>query len=651
MAINTKLFIANKKTRIHANVNEKLDLLMRTNANKSYIKFWASLANKYITWNKKFRKTLDDKNAPFFKWFTDGKLNLSYNCLDRHLKNNAYKTAIIYESDNGQVVTITYKELHARVCTFANALLSANVKINDRIIIYLPHSIEAIIAMQACARIGAIHSVVFGGFSAKALANRISDAQAKIIITADGYLRGGKLVQLKHEVDSAIKLLAKKHKISSVIVQAKNGNEINWTAKRDIWWHDFVNNKSDVCNPVNLPSEHPLFILYTSGSTGKPKGVLHSSAGYLLGSILSLLWVFDIKDDDIYWCTADVGWITGHTYVCYGPLALGITQIIFDGVPNYPTPARFWQIITRHNVSIFYTAPTAIRSLMKYGDSIPTNFRLKSLRILGSVGEPINKEAWLWYYQMIGKNNCPIVDTWWQTETGSIMLAPLPGVTKLKPGSCTFPLPGITAEIVDTNGNILPNDNTGSLVITQPFPSQMRTLWNDNNRYLNTYYPKNLGGTYYLAGDLAYKDSDGYFWILGRNDDVLNVSGHRIGTSEIESALSSSGKIVEVAVVGKPHNIKGEAIVAFVVAKCHIVQGTNICNNLIKELYDLVVQEIGKLAQPDQIIFVDALPKTRSGKIMRRLLRSLVNDNDLLNHDISTIENPALLSKIKQQLK
>ena len=642
--VSHQLFKPHKKFVLNANINIQQSNKLRDNALKSYTKFWAELALKYIIWHKKFTRILNVQEAPFVKWFEDGKLNISYNCLDKHLPHSAHKTAIIFESDSGHVETITYKELHAKVCKLANGLLELGVIALDRVIIYLPHSIEAIVAMQACARIGAIHCVVFGGFSANALGLRITDTAATVILTADNYMRGGKLIHLKNQVDEAVKIIGKLNTIQHVIVHAKNGGQISWNNTRDIWWHDVVQNKSDICKPKFFGSEHPLFILYTSGSTGTPKGIQHSSAGYLLGAILSMLWVFDIKSNDVYWCTADVGWITGHTYVCYGPLALGLTQVIFDGVPTYPAPSRFWEIIERYKVSIFYTAPTAIRTLIKHDAQLPNKFNLSSLRLLGSVGEPISPETWLWYYTVVGKKKCPIVDTWWQTETGSIMLAPLPGITALKAGSCTLPLPGIMADIVDESGNILENDNTGYLVIKQPFPSQIRNIWQNKDRYVKSYYPEELGqGKYYVVGDLAYKDKDGYFWILGRTDDVLNVSGHRLSTAEIEAVLVQHPAIAEAAVVGKPHVIKGEAICAFVVCKgSYNITDVNIMKQLEQELREWVAKAIGAIAKPDEIHFGDNLPKTRSGKIMRRLLRSIVT-NDNVKQDVSTLENPASL--------
>ncbi|MBP9742632.1 MAG: acetate--CoA ligase [Burkholderiales bacterium] len=642
---NANLLIPNKEFANLANITDQEYKILCESAHKNYLSFWADLALKYLTWHQKFTKILNQENPPFYKWFEDGKLNISYNCLDRHLNHSPNKIAIIFEADNGQVESYTYKELHTLVCKFANGLKTLEVNLGDRVIIYLPHSVEAIIAMLACARIGAIHSVVFAGFSSGALAGRIIDAQAKIIITADGQYRGGKMLSLKHEVDAALDLVNKevKHIVPTVIIAKFTNEEISFINGQDIWWDELINNQSEQCPPVWVDSEHPLFILYTSGSTGTPKGIQHSSAGYLLGAITSMQWVFDHKEHDVFWCTADVGWITGHTYVCYGPLAAMATIVIYAGIPTYPAPDRFWRIIERHKVTVFYTAPTAIRTLIKLGAELPNNFNLSSLRLLGTVGEPINPEAWIWYYTMIGSNKCSIVDTWWQTETGCAMLSPMPGITPLKPGSCTLPVPGIMVDIIDEVGNILSIGETGYLVIKLPFPSQVRNIWNNSERYIKAYFPKEIGnGKYYVAGDSAYKDHDGYFWILGRIDDVLNVSGHRLGTMEIESALASHPLVAEAAVVGIPHAIKGEAICAFVVCRS---QASHIDNkSLEQELKKWVSNVIGPIAKPDEIRFGENLPKTRSGKIMRRLLRSIAR-NEKITQDISTLENPGILDQ------
>lgn len=616
-------------------------------AEKDYGGYWGGQARKHIHWHKPFTTTLDESNAPFFKWFEDGELNVSYNCLDRHLATRGNKTAIIFEGDDGGVTKVTYKELHSRVCQFANTLKSLGVARGDRVVIYLPMSVEAVVAMQACARIGAIHSVVFGGFSSKSLHERIVDAGAVLVITSDGQFRGGKALPLKPAVDEAMSM-GGVESVKSVVVYRRTGAECAFNPKIDKWWHDVEAGQSDQCEPEIVGAEHPLFILYTSGSTGKPKGVQHSSGGYLLGAMASLHWVFDLKENDVFWCTADVGWITGHSYVAYGPLASGCTQVIFEGVPTYPDAGRFWKMIQDHKVTIFYTAPTAIRSLIKAGGDLPKQYDLSSLRLLGSVGEPINPEAWIWYYNVVGGGRCPIVDTWWQTETGSHMISPIPGVVPLKPGSCTFPLPGIMADIVDEVGHDVEKGKGGFLVIKRPFPSQVRTLWNDPERFKSAYFPAELKG-YYLAGDSANRDLDGYFWIMGRIDDVLNVSGHRLGTMEIESALVGNSLVAEAAVVGRPHDIKGEAVVAFVVLKGARPEG-DAAKKIAAELREWVGREIGPIAKPDEIRFGDNLPKTRSGKIMRRLLRSLAKGEEI-TQDTSTLENPAILDQLKEAIK
>ncbi|MGV8990244.1 MAG: acetate--CoA ligase [Thiobacillus sp.] len=617
-------------------------------AENDYEGFWANQARRTIDWKKPFTRTLDESKAPFYTWFDDGELNVSYNCLDRHLSTKGDKTALIFEADDGVVTKVTYKQLHARVCQFANGLTSLGVVAGDRVIVYMPMSIEAVVAMQACARIGAIHSVVFGGFSSKSLFERIEDAKAKIIITADESLRGGKAVQLKRAVDDAL-IMGDTSCVERVIVYRRSGGAVNWSP-RDLWWHELTQTQADTSEPVWVNAEHPLFILYTSGSTGKPKGVQHSSGGYLLGAILSMQWVFDAKPEtDVYWCTADVGWITGHTYVTYGPLALGMTEVIFEGVPTYPHPGRFWETIQKHKITTFYTAPTAIRSLIKLGSQEPAKFDLSSLRLLGTVGEPINPEAWMWYHEVIGGGRCPIVDTWWQTETGANMIAPLPGAVPTKPGSCTLPLPGIMTAITDEVGHPVEKGQGGFLVITRPFPSQLRTLWGDPERFLKTYFPEELGGKTYLAGDSAHRDKDGYFWIMGRIDDVLNVSGHRLGTMEIESALVSNPLVAEAAVVGRPHDIKGEAVVAYVVLKGVRATGED-AKKIVADLRNWVAKEIGPIAKPDEIRFGDNLPKTRSGKIMRRLLRAIAKGEEI-TQDISTLENPAILDQLKEAVK
>ncbi len=644
----TRLFAPNDSFVSQANLlNEEACQALCREAEKDYLGFWGKLAQEHIQWHKPFTRVLDESNYPFFKWFDDGELNVSFNCLDRNLEANSGKIAIIFEADDGKVTRATYRDLHLQVCQFANGLRSLNIKKGDRLIIYMPMSIEAVVAMQACARIGAIHSVVFGGFSAKSLHERIVDTAAVAVITADEQRRGGKGIALKPVVDKAIEMVGG-DSIKSVVIYKRTGQNIQWHNSRDVWWHDLVIDKSDYCEPEWVNAEHPLFILYTSGSTGKPKGIQHSSAGYLLGTMVSMKWIFDYKPTDIFWCTADVGWITGHSYVAYGPLAMGATQIVFEGVPTYPDAGRFWKIIQDHKITTFYTAPTAIRSLIKLGSELPREYDLSSLRLLGSVGEPINPEAWMWYYNVVGQSRCPIVDTWWQTETGCHMIAPVPGARPLKPGSCTFPLPGIMAAIVDEAGHEVENGKGGLLVIKRPFPSLARTIWGNPERFRKTYFPEELGGKYYLSGDSANCDLDGYFWIMGRIDDVLNISGHRLGTMEIESALVANHLVAEAAVVGKPHEIKGEVIVAFVVLKDACPQGED-AKKIAAELRNWVSKEIGPIAKPEEIRFGDNLPKTRSGKIMRRLLRAIAK-GEQITQDVSTLENPAILEQLKQSI-
>ena len=616
-------------------------------ATTDYEGFWARLAQEHLLWKKPFTKILDDSNPPFFKWFHDGELNVSYNCLDRHLNTIPNKTALIFEADDGSVTNVTYKQLYHRVCQMANGLKSLGIRSGDRVVIYMPMSIEGVAAMQACARIGATHSVVFGGFSAKSLQERIIDVGATAVITADAQIRGGKEIPLKAVVDEAINM-GGCEKISNVVVYKRAGNKIKFDKNRDVWLHELTQNEPNVCEPEWVNAEHPLFILYTSGSTGKPKGVQHSSAGYLLQAMLTMKWTFDHRSSDVFWCTADIGWITGHTYVTYGPLTVGATQVIFEGVPTYPDANRFWKMIDTHGVTIFYTAPTAIRSLIKLGPDLPKEHDLASLRLLGSVGEPINPEAWMWYFNTVGGGKCPIADTWWQTETGGHMITPLPGVTPLKPGSCTFPLPGIIADVVDETGKSVQRGNGGILVIKKPWPSMIRNIWGDPERFKKSYFPDEFKGEYYLAGDGANRDKDGYFWIMGRTDDVLNVSGHRLGTMEIESALVSHELVAEAAVVGKPHDIKGESITAFVVLKGDRPSSDQ-AKDIAQALRDWVAKEIGPIAKPDEIRFGDNLPKTRSGKIMRRLLRSLAKGEEI-TQDVSTLENPQILDQLKEAI-
>jgi acetyl-CoA synthetase len=620
----------------------RLDQLRRA-AEQDPVGFWAELARKELGWQTPFRVALDDSAAPNYRWFPDGKLNASANCIDRHLGARGDKVAIRFEGEQGEVRLLTYKQLHAEVCKLANGLRSLGVKPGDRVVIYLPHTAEAVIAMQACARIGATHSVVFGGFSAAALKDRIEDAGARLLITADGGRRGGNIVELKKAADEA---LAKGCKtLEKVVVLERTKQGVAMTAGRDVWWQDLVADQPAACDPVWVDAEHPLFLLYTSGSTGKPKGIQHSTGGYLLGAMMTTQWVFDLREDDVFWCTADVGWITGHSYVCYGPLANGGTVVIYEGGPTTPDAGRFWRMCQDHGVTIFYTAPTAIRALMKLGDEWPAKYDLSKLRLLGSVGEPINPEAWMWYHRVIGGEKLPIVDTWWQTETGAIMMSPVPGATKTKPGSCTQPLPGIFAEVVDETGTPVQGTEAGGyLVITKPWPSMLRTIWGDNERYIKTYWGQ-FNNKYYVAGDSTHRDADGYYWIMGRVDDVLNVSGHRLGTMEVESALVSHPRVAEAAVVGKPHEVKGEAIFAFVICKGERPQGEEAAA-LTKALREHVAQEIGPIAKPDEIRFADNLPKTRSGKIMRRLLRSVAKGEEI-TQDISTLENPAIVAQLQ----
>ncbi|MDB5822142.1 MAG: acs [Herminiimonas sp.] len=624
---------------------------MCAEAERDYEGFWAKLARENIEWHKPFTKVLDESQAPFYKWFEDGELNVSYNCLDRNLKNgNADKTAIIFESDGGEVTPLTYRQLHEKVCRFANGLKSLGIKKGDRVVIYMPMSVEGVAAMQACARIGATHSVVFGGFSAKSLQERIIDAGAVAVITADEQVRGGKQLPLKAIVDEAL-ALGGCEAIRNVVVYRRTGGKIKFQQGRDLWLHELLETQSAQCEPEWVSAEHPLFILYTSGSTGKPKGVQHSSGGYLLWAALTMKWTFDIKPTDVFWCTADIGWVTGHSYITYGPLAVGATEIVFEGIPTYPNAGRFWDMIQKHKTSIFYTAPTAIRSLIKAAEADakvhPSQYDLSSLRILGSVGEPINPEAWMWYYKNIGGERCPVTDTFWQTETGGHMISPLPGATPMVPGSCTLPLPGIMTAIVDETGGDLPNGQGGILVVKRPWPSMIRTIWNDPERFIKSYFPEELGGKTYLAGDGAIRNKEtGYYTITGRIDDVLNVSGHRMGTMEIESALVANPIVAEAAVVGKPDATTGESICAFVVLKRTRPTGDE-AKQIAKELRDWVAKEIGPIAKPKEIRFGDNLPKTRSGKIMRRLLRVLAKGEEI-TQDISTLENPAILDQLKQ---
>jgi acetyl-CoA synthetase len=609
-------------------------------AKADHVGYWSRLARELVSWKTPFTKGLDESNAPFFKWFEDGTLNVSYNCLDRHVNAGlGAKTAIIFEADDGKVTKVSYSELLTRTCQLANALKARGVRRGDRVVIYMPMSVEGVLAMQACARIGATHSVVFGGFSAQSLRDRIEDAGAVIVITADEQQRGGKSLPLKAIVDDAI-ALGGCDSIRDIIVYKRTGGKVAWNAPRDQWLHEIVASQPSTCEPEWVGAEHPLFLLYTSGSTGKPKGVQHCTGGYLVHAALTTKWTFDLKANDVFWCTADIGWVTGHTYVAYGPLALGGTEVVFEGVPVYPDAGRFWKMIQDHKVSVFYTAPTAIRSLIKAAEGNaavhPDRYDLKSLRILGTVGEPINPAAWEWYHKHIGGGRCPVVDTFWQTETGGHVITPLPGATPLVPGSCTLPFPGIDAAVVDETGKDMPWGQGGILVIKKPWPSMIRTIWGDPERFKKSYYPQDFQGKYYLAGDGAIRDAvTGYFTITGRIDDVLNVSGHRMGTMEIESALVAHTELVaEAAVVGRP------------VLKRSRPTGEE-AKKIATELRNWVAKEIGPIAKPKDIRFGDNLPKTRSGKIMRRLLRAVAK-GEKITQDVSTLENPAILDQLSE---
>ena len=652
MLVEDRVFEPSENFRKGAHVNGfEAYKALQDEAEKDFEGFWARIARENVNWSKSFTKVLDESNPPFYKWFYDGELNASANSLDRHMGTPVEnKTAIIFESDDGKVTNVTYKELLARVCQFANALKAEGIQKGDRVIIYMPMGVEGVIAMQACARLGITHSVVFGGFSARALQDRIVDVGAVGVITANFQVRGGRELPLKAIVDEALSLGGCEN-IKSVLVYERTASPCNMVAGRDKTFAQALAGQPTTCDPVPVNAEHPLFILYTSGSTGKPKGVQHCTGGYVAWAHTTMKWTFDIRPEDIFWCTADIGWITGHTYIAYGPLIAGATQIVFEGVPTYPNAGRFWKMIQDHKVTIFYTAPTAIRALIKAADSDakvhPRNYDLSSLRLLGSVGEPINPEAWMWYHKNVGGERCPIVDTWWQTESGGHLIAPLPAATPLVPGSCTRAMPGIMAAIVDEQGHDLPNGTGGVLVIKRPWPSMIRTVWGDPERFKKSYFPPELKGAY-LAGDAAVCSADrGYFRITGRTDDVLNVSGHRMGTMEIESALvAKSDLVAEAAVVGRPDDVTGEAIVAFVVLKRARPTGDEAVA-LAKELRDWVAKEIGPIAKPKDIRFGDNLPKTRSGKIMRRLLRSLAK-GETITQDTSTLENPAILDQLAQ---
>jgi acetyl-CoA synthetase len=636
-----RVFKPSKEFAKNANWSKKQIKEYRALGAKSPERFWAKMARENIDWFTPFTKTLEWK-PPFAKWFKGGKLNVSYNCLDRHLEGeNAWrrnKAAIIWEGEPGDTRVLTYAQLHREVCKFANVLKRQGVKKGDRVALYMPMVPELAIAILACTRIGAPHSVVFGGFSAEALRDRINDAGAKLVVTADGGYRRGAAHALKPAVDEALEGC---ESVSSVVVVQRTGEGTEMQAGRDLWWHELMESASAKCAPARLDAEHPLFILYTSGTTGKPKGVLHTTGGYLTHVATTAKAIFDLKDSDTFWCTADIGWITGHSYVVYGMLANGATTLMYEGTPTHPGPDRFWDIIERWGVTIFYTAPTAIRTFVRLGDEHPKKHDLSSLRLLGSVGEPINPEAWMWYHRVIGGKRCPIVDTWWQTETGGIMITPLPAGVDTKPGSVTLPFPGIHANVYDDDGEPVKPPDGGFLVLEQPWPGMLRGIWGDRRRYKETYWGKY--GTRYFAGDGAHRDKDGYFWIMGRIDDVMNISGHRIGTMEVESALVSHADVAESAVVGRPDEITGTAIVAFVTPKGGVNAGTT----LDQALRAHVTKQIGAIAKPAEIRFTDALPKTRSGKIMRRLLRDIASGKEALG-DTSTLEDYSVLAKLRE---
>ncbi|HKA17534.1 MAG TPA: acetate--CoA ligase [Blastocatellia bacterium] len=635
----TRLFSppAGFSQKAHIQSVEQYEKLYRE-AQEDPEKFWGEIASE-LHWFRKWDKVLDWE-APWAKWFVGGQINLSYNCLDRHVSTwRRNKAAIIWEGEPGEVRTLTYQQLFTEVSKFANVLKSLGIRKGDTVAIYMGMTPELPIAMLACARIGAPHSIVFGGFSANALIDRINDAQCKAVITQDGSYRRGAEVPLKATVDEALPGCPS---VKTVIVYKRSGLDIKMMAGRDHWWHELMADAKDQCDAEPLDAEHPLYILYTSGSTGKPKGVVHTTGGYSVGTYITAKWVFDLKDEDVYWCTADIGWVTGHSYIVYGPLQNGATAVMYEGAPNHPEPDRFWQIIERHKVNVFYTAPTAIRAFMKWGERWPRRYEMNSLRLLGTVGEPINPEAWMWYREVIGHSRCPIVDTWWQTETGMIMITPLPGAIPTKPGSATRPFPGVIVDVVNRQGDPVPLGSGGYLVIKRPWPSMLRTIFNDPDRYVNQYWSEIPG--IYFAGDGARKDQDGYFWIMGRVDDVINVSGHRLSTMEVESALVAHPRVAEAAVVARPDEIKGQAIAAFVTLEL----GNNPSNELKEELRQWVAKEIGALAKPDDIRFSDALPKTRSGKIMRRLLREIASGGEVKG-DTTTLEDFAVLAKLKEE--
>ena len=635
----SRLFPPSTSFASQANIKtEEQYQAMWQRANDDPAGFWGELAQDNLHWFRKW-DTVMEGDMPDTKWFVGGRINASWNCLDRHLDSwRRNKAAIVWEGEPGDTRVLRYQDLHREVCKFANVLTKLGVETGDRVTLYMPMIPELAIAMLACARIGAPHSIIFGGFSADAIADRNNDARSRLVVTADGGWRRGKELPLKATVDRS---LEKSPTVEKTVVVRRTGGDVDMVPDRDYWWHDLMEDASPDCDAVELDSEHPLFILYTSGSTGKPKGVLHTTGGYMLGTTMTTRWVFDLKDDDTYWCTADIGWITGHSYICYGPLSNGATTLMYEGAPNWPDEGRFWEIVERYQVSIFYTAPTAIRAFIKWGDQWPNKADLSSLRLLGTVGEPINPEAWMWYHRVIGQERCPIVDTWWQTETGGIMITPLPGVTATKPGSCATPLPGVVPEIVSEEGELLGPNQGGLLVLTQPWPHMLRTLYGDHDRFVETYFSSIPGK--YFAGDGARRDEDGYIWVMGRVDDVINVSGHRLSTMEVESALVSHDKVAEAAVVGFPHELKGEGICCFVT----ITSGDG-SEELQKELISHVREQIGALATPDQIRFAAAVPKTRSGKIMRRLLRDIAAGRASAG-DTTTLEDYSVLAKLREE--
>ena len=628
----TKVFMPPEEFRKRARINDERIY----EEGEDYVAFWEKRAEEYITWYKKWDQVLEE-DPPYYRWFTNAKLNASYNCLDRWIeKGKGDKLAYIWEGELGEVRKFTFKQLHAEVSKFANALKSMGVEKGDIVTIYLPMIPELPIAMLACARIGAPHSVVFGGFSADALRDRVGDAQSRYVITCDGYYRRGKALNHKKKTDDALTGLP----IEKVVVVKRTGEDVPMQEGRDIWWDDAVRDMSPECPPEEMDAEDLLFLMYTSGTTGKPKGVMHTTGGYLVGAVTTMKYVFDVKDDDVYWCTADIGWITGHSYIVYGPLATATTSIMYEGAPDYPQPDRWWEIVEKYGVTILYTAPTAIRLAMKLGDQWPNKHDLSKLRLLGSVGEPINPEAWLWYYRVIGKERCPIVDTWWMTETGMHIITPLPGITPLKPGSATFPFVGLKAEVRDANG-VCPQGQKGELVITRPWPAMLRGLYNAHDKYVEEYWSKYGFGNFY-TGDGALIDEDGYFWLLGRIGDVINVAGHRLGTAEVESALVSHEAVAEAAVVGISHEIKGQTPFAYVVLR----EGMTASDELKKELIKHVSKVIGPTARPEDILFVSDLPKTRSGKIMRRILKGLAETGEIAG-DITTLRNPEIVGEIR----